>query len=244
VLRLTKALPPVNAAGRRWPSLPWQRVPAFMAELDKQNGASPLALRFAILTALRSNEVRGARWSEFDFDAGLWTLPGERMKGGKAKALDAHRVPLGPVMLDVLARAVALRTGTTPAAGQIAAHAALFGDALVFPSAAGTALSDAALGACIKRMNEAGGAWRDADGRPATAHGFRRSFRRWVDDVRPEDGPAAERALAHEEPNRVSAAYRGGDLLARRVALMDAWGAHCTAMAPDNIVRLPIAAAG
>jgi hypothetical protein len=79
VLRLTKALPTVNANGRRWPSLPWQRVPAFLAALDRQHGVSPLALRFAVLTALRSNEIRGARWNEFDFSDALWTIPGPRM---------------------------------------------------------------------------------------------------------------------------------------------------------------------
>ncbi len=68
VLRLTKALPPVRADGHRWPSLPWSRVPAFMAALLKRDGMSALALRFAILTALRSNEIRHARWSEFDLE--------------------------------------------------------------------------------------------------------------------------------------------------------------------------------
>jgi integrase len=233
VLRLTKQLPRLNTAGRRWPSLPWQRVPAFLAALDNQRGTSPLALRFAVLTALRSNEVRQARWSEFNFQDALLTIAGTRMKGGRQKDLPAHRVPLTAAMLDVLARAVALRTGTVPACETLAAQAALLGDSLVFPSAAATALSDATLGACIKRLNEAApkGAplpWCDADGRPVTAHGFRRSFRTWVDDERPDDSAAAEKALAHEEANKVSAAYRGSDLLARRRVLMDAWSVHCT----------------
>jgi integrase len=232
VLRLTKALPTVNANGRRWPSLPWQRVPAFLVALDRQHGVSPLALRFAVLTALRSNEIRGARWNEFDFSDALWTIPGSRMKGGKAKDVPAHRVPLTAPMLAVLARAVALRTGIVPAIEALPAQAALLRDGLVFPSLADGPLSDATLGACIKRLNADGPEggpvpWRDADGRPATAHGFRRSFRSWVDDERPDDAAAAEKALAHDEPNKVSAAYRGSDLLARRRALMEAWGAFC-----------------
>lgn len=225
VLRLTKALPAVNAKGRRQASLPWQRVPAFMGALEAMSGASPLALRFAALTALRSSEIRNARWDQMDLANGLWVVPGRQMKGGRAKELPPHRVPLSGAALRVLREAVALRTGSAPSEADLAAQAALLGDALVFPNSLGGALSDAALGAVIKRMNgEAKPAtWRDADGRAATAHGLRRSFRSWVDDERPEDAAAAEKQLAHEEPNSVTAAYRGSDLLARRVALLAAW---------------------
>lgn len=94
VLRLTRALPAVAKRARQQASLPWQRVPAFVKALDTQDGASPLALHFAILTAVRSNEVRQARWNEVDVGAGIWTIPGHRMKGGRAKELLPHRVPL------------------------------------------------------------------------------------------------------------------------------------------------------
>ena len=42
-----------------------------------------------MLTAARTSEVMGATWSEIDLDAAVWTIPAERMKGGKV-----HRVPL------------------------------------------------------------------------------------------------------------------------------------------------------
>lgn len=95
----------------------------------------------------------------------------------------------------------------------------------------------------IRRVNECDHAdppleWRDADGRPAAAHGFRRSIRTWVDDERPEDGAAAERALAHEEANKVSAACLGGDLLARRIALIRA-GRHPASRAGRRVLRAP-----
>jgi integrase len=48
-----------------------------------------LALEFTILTAARSGEVIGARWSEVDLAKAIWTVPAERMKAGKE-----HRVPL------------------------------------------------------------------------------------------------------------------------------------------------------
>ncbi|MEI6161873.1 MAG: integrase arm-type DNA-binding domain-containing protein [Roseococcus sp.] len=233
VLRLTKALPSINANGRRWPSLAWAKVPAFLAALDKQQGIAPLALRFAALCALRSNEIRQARWDEMDFAAGVWTIPGHRMKNGKLRELPPHRVPISQPMRDVLCRAMVAVTAEECAPDALAAHAALRGDVLVFPNGNGEALSDAALGACIKRMNkgrteDAPAPWRDVDGRPVTAHGLRRSFRSWVDDERPEDAAAAEKQLAHDEPNKVSAAYRGSDLLARRVMLMAAWGSFVT----------------
>jgi integrase len=85
--------------------------------------------------------------------------------------------------------------------------------------------------------------WRDVDGRAITQHGFRRSFRSWVDDEHPADAAAAEVQLAHEEPNKVAAAYRGSDLLARRVVLMRAWAEHCMGVAADNVVPLGKAAA-
>ena len=46
---------------------------------------SARAIEFAILTACRSGEVRGARWDEIDLDAKVWTIPGERMKAGRER---------------------------------------------------------------------------------------------------------------------------------------------------------------
>ncbi|MCX8133898.1 MAG: hypothetical protein N3D18_08030 [Roseococcus sp.] len=70
--------------------------------------------------------------------------------------------------------------------------------------------------------------WRDPDGREAVPHGFRASCSTWVDDTRPHDRETAERALAHEVGNAVSAAYRRSGLLERRAALMAEWAAFCT----------------
>jgi integrase len=69
-------------------ALPWRELGAFMADLAKQDGVAALALRFAILTAARTGEVIGAQWSEVDVQAGVWTVPAERMKAGRE-----HRVP-------------------------------------------------------------------------------------------------------------------------------------------------------
>src|SRR3954453_7880213 len=71
------------------PALDWREGPAFMVEPAKRGGMGAKAMAFAILTAARSNEVRGMTWGEVDDDASVWTIPGPRMKAGKE-----HRLPL------------------------------------------------------------------------------------------------------------------------------------------------------
>jgi integrase len=225
---------PALPGGRKQPSVPWAKAPAFMKVLDTMPGLAPLALRFCILTAVRSGEVRGARWSELSFDNGaMWTIPGERMKGKKSADVKPHRVPLSPAGVAVLVQAYNLATGGDATAETLAKLAVLRGSALVFPSAKpDRPFSDMALSAVMRRMNAArhegtAAPWRDADGREAVPHGWRATFRTWVNDTRPQDAEAAERALAHEDANRVSGAYRRSDLIDRRRILMDAWADWC-----------------
>ena len=66
-----------------------------------------LAFEFLVLTAARSGEVRHALWSEFDMEAAIWTIPGERMKTGRE-----HRVPLSGRALKILEEAWALDDGS------------------------------------------------------------------------------------------------------------------------------------
>lgn len=242
-------LPPLPG-GRKQPSLPWARMPAFMAALARVDGAAALAVRFLALTALRSGEVRHARWSWLSFHGvPTLTVPGEVMKGRKSEDVRPHRVPLSPAALDVLALAYRHATGATATAAQLPDLAALRGDALIFPSAKrDVPLSDMALSAVLRRMNAdrpegAPPPWRDADGRAAVPHGFRGTFRTWVDDTRPAEDVAAEKALAHEVGSAVSGRYRHSDLFDRRVALMAAWAAHCTAAATSAPASLAAARA-
>jgi integrase len=82
------------AAVEHHAALPYAELPVFMADLRQQEGVAARALEFAILTAGRTGEVIGARWSEIDLQARVWVVPGERMKAGKE-----HRVPLsGPAV--------------------------------------------------------------------------------------------------------------------------------------------------
>jgi integrase len=79
-------------------AMPYAEVPAFMVELRRNNSLTALALEFTILTAARSGEVLGAKWSEVDLVAKTWTIPAGRMKAGRE-----HRVPLSGRALEILA---------------------------------------------------------------------------------------------------------------------------------------------
>ena len=94
-----RPLPSKGASKRvkHHPALPFADLPAFMAELRDRDSISARALEFTILTAARTSEVIGAKWSEIDLDAGVWTVPAERMKGGKE-----HQVPLSKRAIAIL----------------------------------------------------------------------------------------------------------------------------------------------
>jgi integrase len=87
-------------------ALDWREAPAFMTKLREQPGMGARALEFAILTAARSGEVRGATWDEIDLDHAIWTIPGSRMKAGKE-----HRVPLSAAAIALLQSVALLRAG-------------------------------------------------------------------------------------------------------------------------------------
>lgn len=191
-------------------ALPVSEIGAFMTELRKRDGMAARALEFAILTAARSGEVRGATWQEIDLDAALWTIPAERMKAGRE-----HRVPLSPDAVTLLR-----------------ALPRLEGSKYVFVSPRGGSLSDMALASVMKRM-----------GVDAVPHGFRSTFRDWCAEHTNYPRDVAEMALAHAIGDKVEAAYRRGDLMAKRVRLMNEWAKFCgTVQRPGDVV--PILDAG
>ena len=156
------------------------------------------AMRFLVLTAARSGEVRGATWSEINLEAREWRIPAERMKGHAE-----HRVPLSAAALAVLEQARALDDGS----------------GLVFPSPArpGRPLSSMSL---TKVLRDTGLASK------ATVHGFRTCFRTWASEKTDADHAVMELALAHRVGSAVEQAYARSDLLAKRRRLMDRWAAY------------------
>ncbi|WP_420613486.1 tyrosine-type recombinase/integrase [Candidatus Spongiisocius sp.] len=98
---LTAALPR-HGRVRHHRALPASEVRAALDTVDG-SGASPavrLLTRWLALTACRTIEGRGARWSEIDTATATWTIPASRMKVGRE-----HRIPLSPQALHVLAEA-------------------------------------------------------------------------------------------------------------------------------------------
>lgn len=185
------------------PALPWRDIPSFAKTVLRAGRPtqSKLMLEFLILSAVRSGELRGMRWVEIDWYRQTWTIPSSRMKANVA-----HRVPLGPRAIEILA----MMKGSLAQAP----------DQLVFRSRTGGPLSDMALTKLLRTHQVPS----DTPGRIATAHGFRSSFRDWAS----ESGysrDVAERALAHTVKDSTEAAYHRTDLLDQRREMMEAWEA-------------------
>src|SRR5436853_504730 len=79
---VSKGLPKQPRGQEHFAALPWQAVPGFINSLRETVKAGEivrLAFEFLVLTAVRSGEMRGARWCEMDLDAATWTIPAGRM---------------------------------------------------------------------------------------------------------------------------------------------------------------------
>ena len=179
---------------RHFAALPWKDMRPFMTSLEAQAGVGALALRFTILTAARSGEVRGMVWDEVDLSARLWVVPAERMKAGRE-----HRIPLSDAAVALLRQQE---------------QVLLAGTDVVFPSVRDhKPLSDMTLTAVLRRMQR----------NDLTVHGFRSTFRDWAAEATDYPQEMAEMALAHVVSNKVEAAYRRGDMLEKRREMMQKW---------------------
>ncbi|QHD65740.1 tyrosine-type recombinase/integrase [Sphingobium yanoikuyae] len=196
--------------GGNYPAMPFEDVPAFMAELaDDTETMGKLALRFLILTGARSGEVRKTTWAHIDLDGQLWNRPAEIMKGRKAKA---HSVTLNDQAIAILRRVAELGTADP--------------DAFVFPNSKGQAMSDMTISKIMRDK-----------GLDYVPHGFRSSFRDWSAERMPSiPDPVAEAALAHVVPDKVIAAYKRTTFIQLRRELLDAWGRYVAGQ--SNVVRL------
>lgn len=199
------------------PSLPWQHIGAFMSALRVREGVSARAVEFAILTACRSGEVRGAQWVEFDIPNKLWTIPADRMKAKRE-----HQVPLSDAALTLLK--------SMPKDSD---------KDVVFAGTKGQPLSDMSLTAVIRRMNDDKRMWVDAHEQGITVHGFRSTFRMWAAETTNYPREVAEHALAHQLPDAVERAYQRGSQFAKRTKLMTEWAVYCMTV-PTNAVITPI----
>ena len=107
---LGAALPKQTASKAHHRALPFREVGAALVKLRGDNQAywaTKAVFEFMVLTAARSGEARGAKWSEVDLDGGVWIIPGDRMKAGQE-----HRVPLSRAALAILENAKHYRDTT------------------------------------------------------------------------------------------------------------------------------------
>ena len=204
-------------------ALPFADVPAFVVKLDEygqmlrdtgQSVAAYLALKFALLCASRTSEVLKAKWSEFNGDLRLWTIPPSRMK-----AETEHVVYLSDPAREVLREA---RKATE--------------SSYVFPSPLDPerALSDMSLLMALRRLRTGA---KNADGKAqtfgdaTTTHGLCRAcFSSWAYQTNAARPDAIEATLAHAERDRVKAAYsHQADLATERRALLAKWAAFVVA---------------
>jgi integrase len=179
-------------------ALPWSEIGGFMAALQAMQGAGARAMEIIILTATRTNEVLNAKWSEFDLDGKLWTIPKERMKGFRE-----HRVPLSDPVVALLSKLRAESGG---------------GEYVFAGRKANTTLSNMAAMQTLRRMGRG----------EVTVHGFRSTFRDWCSESTAFSRDVCEMALAHTIADKTESAYRRGDLIEKRRALMADWAVHCS----------------
>jgi integrase len=183
------------------PALPYAAMPGFMVELrEKRKGMAALALEFAILTCVRTADVRNAKHVDIDPSTRTWTI------AAYSKTGVAHRVPLSTAALAVFDKAqnIAKEIG-----GNVAASAYAFPNDVT-----GDRLSENALLAVLKRMGRKGA---------MTTHGCRASFRTWAQEQTNFPWEVAEMALGHKVGTKVERAYARGDALKKRIAIMQQW---------------------
>lgn len=179
------------------PAMRREDLPEFLRRLETANvyAVTRLAIKMVLLTLTRTQEIRGARWEEFDFDQRLWTIPADRMK-----MKVEHRVPLSDQAIDVLEQ---LR----PISGKVD---------YCFPGHQDPTrmMSENAMLYALWRMGYRG---------KATVHGFRATGSTILNECgfNPD---AIERQLAHAERNKIRAAYHRSEYMEERRKMMGWWG--------------------
>lgn len=177
-------------------ALPYKEAPALLARLREAEGVAARCLEFAVLTVSRTSEALLAEWAEVDLDAKVWTIPAGRMK-----AKEAHTVYLSPRAVELLKAMQGLN------------------ERIIFPSTmpgrAGKPMSNMAMLTTLDRLG-----YRDR----TTVHGLARAtFSTWANETGAARPDVIEACLAHEEGNRVRAAYNRAQFADERRALMLAW---------------------
>ncbi|KPF76955.1 integrase [Blastomonas sp. AAP25] len=196
------------------------RVGELLRAIDGYDGQgfTKLAMQVAPHVFVRPGELRHAEWSEFDLDAGLWSIP-----AGKMKSRKAHQVPLSKQVLEMLRD---LHSLTGP-------------DGYVFPSIRSRArpMSENTINAGLRRLGYSS--------TEMTAHGFRAMASTLLNESGKWHPDAIERALAHGDTDKVRAAYHRGAHWQERVEMAQWWSDYLDQLRKGaDIVPFPERAAG
>jgi integrase len=180
---------------------------ALVARVQAYDGSvvTRCALLLAAYTFVRTGELRGAEWSEFDLVAAEWRIPAERMK-----MREPHFVPLSRQAIELLSELRAL-TGRSR---------------WLFPNERSPRkpMSENTMLYALYRLGYHG---------RATVHGFRSSASTLLNELG-FDPDVIERQLAHKERNKVRAAYHRAEYLAERCRMMQRWADYIVQLAAEN----------
>ncbi len=186
-------------------------LPEFLGKLKEYDGSvqTKLALRLLLLTFVRTKELRGAQWTEIDWDKSEWRIPGERMK-----MKELHIVPLSKQAIAVL-RELEKHSGNRP---------------FVFANQHNpvTFMSENTMLYALYRMGYHS---------RTTGHGFRSTASTILNehDFRAD---VIERQLAHSERNTVRAAYNHAEYLPERRKMMQWWADYLDRVAAKKKRRI------
>jgi integrase len=188
-----------------------RELPVLLRKIEGYQGTpvTRLAIKLMALTFVRTGELIGARWEEFDIGARRWNIPAERMK-----MRAAHIVPLSTQALEVIA---VLR--------EVSGHREH-----LFPGERNPRkpISNNTILGALDRMGYKG---------RMTGHGFRGLASTILHEMGYEHAHI-EMQLAHQERNAVSAAYNHAQYVAQRTKLMQEWGDLLEGMQRGNVVPL------
>lgn len=188
-----------------------RELPDLLRKIEAYQGTptTRLAMKLMALTFVRTGELIGARWAEFDLEAARWDIPAERMK-----MKTPHVVPLSTQAVEAL-RVLQTITGHRD---------------LLFPGERdhGKPMSNNTILGALDRMGY---------GKRMTGHGFR-GLASTILHEQGFDHAHIELQLAHTERNAVSAAYNHALYLTQRATMMQAWGDYLEGLTKGNVVPL------
>lgn len=209
---------------RKQPAIKLEEAGLFASKLREKNGIGALALEFLMLTAVRSANVRAMTWKEVDFNTNTWVILASRQDADSKQNMKSgreHRVPLSTRAREILESLPGFKDSGKA-------------NKLVFPAPRGGSLSDMAFSSLMRGMS-----FKDKHGDTCVPHGLRSTFKDWASERSHYPAEMSEMALAHAIGDKVEAAYRRGDLLAKRIQMMEDWANFCTVIEePGKVLPL------